>query len=233
MPDPEPIKRIRAALERAGDIDLHHNRIEITHNGAIHLEGEVDTIVVKRRAAQVARQAAAGVPVQDRLLLRTQMNRTGAALQQATLEALMAESAFRDFAIRTAGTGPSERRDWIDVEVEDNRVRLHGEANSLSHRRLAEVIAWWVPGTADVDNRIHVQPPQQDTDDEISDVVRLVFDKDPSLDAQQIQVRTRAGTVRLQGVVSSEVNRRIASYDCWYIPGVHNVENELQVRSRS
>lgn len=233
MPDPEPIKRIRAALERTSDIDLHHNRIEISHNGTLRLEGEVATIVAKRRAAQVVRQAAEGMPVEDRLLLRTQTNRAGAALLQATLEALSSEPVFRDFAIRAAGAGPSDRRDWIDVEVEDSRVRLHGEANSLSHRRLAEVIAWWVPGTADVDNRIHVQPPQQDTDDEISDAIRLVFDKDPSLDAQQIQVMTRAGTVRLQGVVSSEVNRRIASYDCWYVPGVHQVENELQVRPRS
>lgn len=233
MPEPESIKRIRAALERDRDIDLHHNKIDISQNGSLRLEGEVDTIITKRRAMQVARAAAEGATVEDRLLLHTELKRQGPALQQAALDALTREPVFRDFVIRAKGTDQPASHDWIEVSVQGNRVRLDGEVFSLSHRRLAEVIVWWVPGTADVDNRLHVQPQQQDTDDEISDAIRLVFGKDPSLDAEQIQIMTRDGAVHLQGVVSSEVNRRIASYDCWYIPGVHSVINDLQVRPNS
>lgn len=230
MPDSELIKRIGAAFERADEIDLHHNRIEIVQNDTLRLEGEVENIMVKRRAAQLARQIANGATVEDRLLLRVEKHRTGEALQQAVTEALMSEPAFRNFRFLTDDTNSLDRNDWVGIKIDDSRVQLRGQVNSLSHRRLAEVIAWWVPGTADVENRIHVQPPQQDSDNEISDIIRLVFEKDPSLDAQQIRIRTRQGAVHLEGVVSSEVNRRIASYDCWYIPGVHQVKNMLQVR---
>jgi osmotically-inducible protein OsmY len=231
MADTATVKKIRAALERAADVDLHHNRIEVTGGNYIRLEGEVNNIIVKRRAYQVARQAADGTDVQDNLLVRVERERTGQALLQAVVDTLAGESVFRDFSIRVRrGDPPPEDRNWIEVEVEGSRVRLYGSVWSLSHRRMAEVLAWWVPGTADVDNRIHVLPAENDNDAEITDAIRLIFDKDPSLDGQQIHIRTHDGEVFLEGSVTSDVNRRIADYDCWYIPGVHRVHNNLQVR---
>jgi osmotically-inducible protein OsmY len=231
MADSATIRKIRAALERAGDVDLHHNRIEVIGGSSIRLEGEVNNIIVKRRAIQVARQAIDGADVEDNLLVRVERQRTGEELLQAVLNALACESVFRESFIRARrGEPPPEGRDWIEVEVEGGRVRLYGSVWSLSHRRLAEVLAWWVPGTADVDNRIRVQPAERDNDAEITDAIRLVFDMDPSLDAQQIHVTTRNREVYLEGAVTSDVNRRVADYDCWYIPGVHNVRNNLQVR---
>lgn len=230
MADSATETKIRAALERAVDIDLHHNRIEVVGGSNIRLEGEVSNIAIKRRALQIAREIAGG-KVEDRLLLRVERNRVDDELLQAVLHALTSEPVFRDFIIRARQSDAKpEERDWIEAEVDGPRVRLYGQAWSLSHRRLAEVLAWWVPGTADVDNRIRVQPAEQDNDDEISDAVRLVLDKDPSLDAEQIRIITRNGEVYLQGTVTSDVNRRMADYDCWYIPGVHKVHNDLQVR---
>lgn len=231
MADSATAARIKAALERAADIDLHHNRIDVIGGSDIRLEGEVSNIAVKRRALQIARELANG-KVEDRLLLRVERKRVDSELLQAVLDALTSEPVFRDFVIRPRqGDAPPEQRDWIEVDVDGPRVRLYGQAWSLSHRRLAEVLAWWVPGTADVDNRIRVQPAEQDNDAEISDAVRLVLDKDPSLDAEQIRITTRNGEVYLQGTVTSDVNRRMVDYDCWYIPGVHKVHNDLQVRS--
>lgn len=233
MPDSATTKKIRAALERARDVDLHHNRIDISGGETIRLEGEVDNIAVKRRAYQIARETADGISVEDRLLLRVQRERTGNELLQAVVDALANEPVYRDFVISSRPDELPEDRDAIAVEVQDSRVWLYGQANSLSHRRLAEVIAWWVPGTADVENRIRVQPPQQDGDEEITDIVRLIFDKDPTLDAQHIQIATHNRVVTLTGTVSSEANRHIADHNCWYIPGVHQVQNKLQVRPRS
>lgn len=232
MAESATVRSIRAALERANDVDLHHNRIEVIGGNNIRLEGEVNNIVVKRRALQVARQACNGLDIEDNLLVHVERERTGQALLQAVVDALAGEPVFREFAVRArrGEPPPADGRNWIEVEVDVGRVRLYGEVWSLSHRRIAEVLAWWVPGTADVDNRIHVQPPEHDNDSEITDAVRLVFDKDPSLDAQQIYIRTNNGEVHLEGSVTSEVNRRIADYDCWYIPGVHKVHNKLEVR---
>ncbi|HEX5515083.1 MAG TPA: BON domain-containing protein, partial [Gammaproteobacteria bacterium] len=192
-----------------------------------------DNIAVKRRAYQIAREVAGDANVEDRLLLRVQRERTGDALLQAVIDALATDPVYRDFVISTRRDELPTDRDAIAVEVQDSQVRLYGQANSLSHRRLAEVTVWWVPGTADVENRIRVQPPQRDSDEEITEIVRLVFDKDPTLDAQNIQITTRDRVVTLAGVVNSEAHLHIAEQDCWYIPGVHQVQNQLQIRPRS
>lgn len=226
------VRAVRAALEHEPDVNLHRDQIAISADGVIRLEGEVENIMVKRRALQIARRAADGLPVEDRLRLRVRFDRDGDELLQAVLRTLTEEPVFQGFAIGAGGGQPPPRdqKDWLRAEVDGNLVRLHGVAWSLSHRRMAEVLAWWVPGTADVDNRIRVQPAEQDTDDELTDAIRLVFDKDPSLDAQKIHVSTHDGEVTLEGDVTSEENRRIAAFDCWYIPGVHTVRNTLEIR---
>lgn len=140
MPDSPIARRIRAALEQAEDVDLHHNRIELQVGEVIRLEGEVDNIAVKRRARQIAQAIAGSTPVEDRLMLRVETRRGDDQLRQAVLEALMTEPAFRDYAVGERADGPpddGEERYGIAVEVSASRVRLHGRANSPSHRRLA------------------------------------------------------------------------------------------------
>jgi osmotically-inducible protein OsmY len=44
----------------------------------------------------------------------------------------------------------------IVVEVKDGVVTLNGEVPSLTHKRLAGVLAWWVPGVKSVVNRVEV-----------------------------------------------------------------------------
>jgi osmotically-inducible protein OsmY len=110
-------------------------------------------------------------------------------------------------------------------------VTLAGTVESLTHRRLADVLAWWTPGTCGVRNLIHVAPDEQDTDDEVSDALRIVLDKDPWLDAATITVSVKDRTVTLKGVVSGQEHRRMAEQDAWYILGVHGVSNRLQVRA--
>lgn len=234
MADTELDKKVRAALEHDTDVNLHQSHIEVTARGTVRLSGQAEDIATKRRALLIAREAAQGHVVEDHILVRPQQERTGDELRASVLNALMQETTFRGFAVRARGEGAPlpDDQDWIEVEVAPDQatVTLHGRVWSLSHRRLAEVITWWTPGTADVDNRIHVQPAERDTDAEITDAVRLVFDKDPTLDVQQIHVKTEHAEVHLQGEVQSDAARKIAALDCWYIPGVHAVHNDLRVR---
>lgn len=234
MEDAALVRSIMAALERDTDVNLHRSEMEVIGAGVLRLTGEAEDIAVKRRALQIARRLAGERSVVDELVVRVQAPRTGDQLRQAVLDRLMQEPDFAGFAIRAHGEGapPALEQDRIEVRVDGGRVRLDGRVWSLSHRRLAEVLAWWTPGTADVDNRIRVEPAEQDSDDEISDAVRLVFERDRSFDAQQIRIETRDAEVRLQGTVPSAVSRKLAGLDCWYIPGVHAVRNELQVQPR-
>lgn len=225
---------IRAALERDPDIKQDRYPITVRVDDMVHLEGHVEDIVTKRKAMRVARQVADGPAViEDRLWVVATEQVTDDTLRDKALEALKDEPAFAGIDIRAGRLAPaSGDQDWIRVEVQRCCVRLTGEVNSLSHRRFAEVITWWVAGTCDVANHLHVRPAEEEHDDEISDAVRLVFDKEPALDAAQVSVTTRERKITLRGAVFSEEQKRIAAQDCWYIRGVHAVHNELQVMSR-
>ena len=138
------------------------------------------------------------------------------------------EPAFRDIRVYAGPATPAGAQ-WIMVSTVGCEVRLDGQVGSLSHRRLAEVIAWWIPGSCNIHNHLRVHPAEADNDDEISDVIRMVLEKDPLLHAENIHATTSQRTVVLDGYVHGEEQRRMAIYDCWYVPGVHDVRDRLRV----
>ncbi|MDN5870312.1 MAG: BON domain-containing protein [Nitrococcus sp.] len=220
--------RIQAALERDRAIDLRRYPIQVHHGDAVRLEGTVADIEVKRRAIQIAHRIAGNAGIDDRLRLDVARPRPNDELRQAVAGSLMQEPAFVELQLlEELPAHPAE--DWFHVSAHAGVVMLEGVVGSLSHRRLAEVLAWWTPGTADVDNRLHVQPPERDSDDEIADVIRIVLEKEPAFDIAQIQIEVDDRVVSLRGLVHSEEERRIAAWDCWCIPGVHDVLNQLEV----
>ncbi len=225
----ELVTVLLAALAQDGDINLHEYPIHVTCQATLRLEGEVANIIAKRKARRIALQLSGPTIIEDCLRLRPGERRTGKALLDAAVDALSQEPAFRDIHVRTAHTAPALADQWIGVGVDGCIIRLDGQVGSLSHRRLAEVIAWWVPGGCDVQNHLRVQPAEQDNDDEISDAIRLVLEKDPLLHAENISISTRERRVTLDGSVHSPEQKRMAVYDCWYIPGVHDVHDRLRV----
>ena len=228
MPQKDLVAALLAALEKDADINLHDSPIRVTYHSALRLEGEVANIIVKRKARRIAMQVSGLTEIEDHLLLRPGERRSGKALQDAALDALSQEPAFRDIAVRTAVDGAAGQ--CIAVTALDSVLRLEGQVGSLSHRRLAEVIAWWVPGSCDVHNHIRVRPAEKDNDDEITDAVLMVLEKDPMLHAETLTVHTREREVTLAGAVHSDEQRRMAIYDCWYVPGVHEVHDRMQVQ---
>ena len=109
-------------------------------------------------------------------------------------------------------------------------VTLDGRVPGLAHKRLAGVLAWWVPGVRDVVNGLEVVPPEADDDGEITDAVRIVLEKDPLVDASRIGVSSHDAVVTLRGTVRSEVERRMAEWDAWCVFGVDVVTCEIEVR---
>lgn len=232
MTKDKTVTAILAAMEREEGINLHEYPIRITHSDVLKLEGEVESIEAKRKALLLAARAVDGTNIEDCLRLTPGERRVGTALLNAVLAALMQEPAFAEIEVIGKEQAPLNGRARIAVSVDGCVVNLNGQVGSLSHRRLAEVITWWVPGCCDVKNCITVSPEEDETDDEISDAIRLVFDKEPSLNADEISISTHNSEVTLRGVVHSSEQRRIAGYDCWYVPGVNAVHNELQIRPR-
>ena len=241
MPSAEGIcQQIHAALEHEPRINLHRYPIHLhCEDGIVTVEGDVEHIIAKK----LALERAAAIPGVDGLVDRLRVVPTrpmgDGAIRDHVRDALLQEPAYATFAItiwekrqvdivRPASGTPFG---IIEVTVVDGVVSLDGAVPSLSHKRLASVLAWWVPGSRDVINGLAVEPPEEDTADEITDAVRLVLDKDPFVRADQIRVRTQGRVVTLEGVIPNSTIREMAEFDVWYVFGIDRVVNELQVQA--
>ncbi len=233
------IKTVRAAFERDRRINLHHYPIAMAfEDGALTLEGEVESIAAKKLAMELAIAVPGVSGIVDRLHVEPAERMTDGAILDAVRNALLQEPALETCTIRVKHKGRIdtvrearyEPHGVMEISVTDGVVLLDDHVVNLSQKRLAEVLAWWVPGSRDVVNGLEVSPPEDDTDDEVTDAVRLVLEKDPFVDAGQIRVSTRNFVVTLDGVVRSPGQKQMAEHDAWYVYGVDNVINRIEVR---
>jgi hypothetical protein len=225
MSNAEVEKKIRAALEHDTRINLHRDPVEIEYDGdVVTLAGEVSDLAAKRLALEHAARLPEVSAVVDRLRVRPGERMGDGAIAAHIERSLIEDSAVGGFNLRTrvgAKHGPKaepaafsrippeapmEGGDgeeglphppWIEVSVEDGVVTLDGDVPSLSHKRLAGVLAWWAPGSCDVVNGLAVEPDDDDTDEEILDALRIVLDKDPVVDATQISASCKNSVVTL------------------------------------
>ena len=241
MNDQEPVRKaLFAALEKEPRIDLRRDRIDIVldRGGVATLSGEVEDLGAKR----VACERAAALPgvngVVDRLRVRPASPMPDDAIATHLEQILVGDSDFDTCEIRrrtgsevvtVRGPVADGQGWWIELSVDDGVVTLAGEVPSLSHKRLAGVLAWWVPGTCDVLNRLGVRPDEQDTDDEILDALRIALEKDWLVDATQVNAACRDGVITLEGLVGSEAERNAAEFDAWALFAVDGVVNRLGV----
>jgi osmotically-inducible protein OsmY len=232
---------VLAALEREPAVNLHRWPVRIEYNvvnRALLLEGEVHNIVAKRRAYECASRVDGVDGIMDRLRVRPGAARGDGAIRTSITQAILDEPTLRDCALHAWHKGimetlraPPDGKDVIGVTVVDGVVELSGHVASLSHKRLAGALAWWAPGCRDVLNEMRVEPPEADNDGEIADALRLVLEKDPlMLHADDLGIGVRRNVVTLGGIVPTEEERRQAEYDAWYLVGVRDVVNRLEVR---
>jgi osmotically-inducible protein OsmY len=205
-------------------------------SGALAISGEVENVAVKKLLLERAAAHPGIEGIVDRLRVAPARHMGDGEIRDHLRDALLAEPAFVEVALyeiakeRTSAVRePARRRGDICIRVDDGVVTLDGNAPSLAHKRLAGVLAWWVPGTRDVVNGLDVSAPEEDSDDEITDAVRIALEKDPFVDASQVRVTTRNSVVTLDGIVPKEAEREIAEFDAWYVFGVDRVENRIEV----
>jgi osmotically-inducible protein OsmY len=233
----EVLNRVRAALVSEPRLDLHRFPIELSFaQGTLTLEGEVGDVAAKKLALERTAALPEVAVIIDRLRVQPAQRMGDGEIRDLVRDALLQEPAFADFAIRRrlgerveTVREPPEARSAIDLEVEDGVVTLNGQVPGLADKRLAGVLAWWVPGSRDVINGIAVEPPEDDSDEAILEAVRLVLEKDPFVDASQIRVGVKNALVRLTGLVPTEAEREMAEFDAWYVFGVDKVDNRIEV----
>jgi osmotically-inducible protein OsmY len=233
------IGEVMAALEREPKIDVHHYPISLDFDsGILTLEGQVKDIAAKKLALELGAARASVTGIIDRLKVAAAEPMTDEVILEHVRDALMQEPALGECALRLRHEDrvevirepPADSRGAIEIAVQAGDLLLEGQVPSLSHKRLAGVLAWWVPGTQNVLNCLIVEPSEVDSDDEIIDALRLVLEKDPFVNADQIRVRSDERTVTLEGLVSNETESEMAEHDAWYVFGVDRVLNRLEVQ---
>jgi osmotically-inducible protein OsmY len=207
-------------------------------DGTLLLEGEVGSIAAKKLALERAAAVPGVDSIVDRLRVAPAQRMGDKEIRAHVCDALLQEPAFREFAVTQrhadrweAVSQPAQASGSLDVEVADGVVTLNGTVPGLDYKRLAGVLAWWVPGSRDVVNGIVVDPPEDDSDEMMAEAVRLVLDKDPFVDVSQVRIAARNAAVTLHGLVRTEAERRMAESDAWYVFGVDKVINLIEVRA--
>ncbi len=234
----EILEEARARLRSVPGLEARHPEIRLAWDrGTLTIEGEVDGVATKKRVLR----AVASVPevgaVVDRLHVRPAVVMGDREIRDHVARAFVAEPAFAELAlfersgekVEPIRASPIDVRGRLEIEVRDGIVTLDGTVPGLDYKRLAGLLAWWVPGVRDVVNGIAVDPPEEDEDGAIADACRLALEKDPFLDASQIHVTVRDRRVKLTGVVPSEEQRRMAEADVWALFGVDEVTNQISV----
>lgn len=235
------LKSIRAAFECEPRINLHRHAIhfDLTDDGALILEGELDSVAAKKLALELAGAAPDVRGVVDRLHVAPAERRGDGAILDTLTSLLLGTRDLQNCALSALKQGQTltlqeargeDASGDILVSVKDGVVTLDGWVISLSHKRMAGVLAWWAPGCRDVVNALEVLPPEQDNDDEVSDALLLVLEMDPMIpNPGQIRVHTRNYVVTLDGLVATETEKNRAEQDAWCLFAVDKVINQLAV----
>jgi osmotically-inducible protein OsmY len=231
------IAQVRAALEKDLRINLHRHPIDLAFDaGDLVLSGEAETVAAKKLALQSASQIHGPRRVIDRLRVKPSDRLGDAEIRDHFSKLLLQEPALERCQVRASVAGEvnmfreiaGEPGFSILFEVLDGVITLNGNVPSLSHKRLAGLLAWWTPGCRDAINGLEEIPPEDDNDDELTDAVRLALEKDPFVDATEIRTTTNDAVVTLEGWVPNETAKQMAERDTWYVLGVKDVINQLQ-----
>ena len=231
--------KVRSALKselRLGP-SFHLKQILFEGDGSLLLEGDVPDLAAKKLALERAAAMPFVTGIVDRLHVVPASPMGDGEIRVHVRDALIGELAFERLDIREFDGGnwrlvrgaPLEKEGSIEVEAQEGIVTLNGRVAGLTSKRLAGVLAWWVPGVRDVVNGIEIDPPEEDSPDLIEEAVRVALEKDPLVNASQIRVGARNTIVRLTGAVGTAAERGAAERDAWCILGVDNVLNEIEV----
>ena len=232
------LEAVRQALRSEPRVKLESHPIHLAYDGDdLVMEGEVADIAAKKLALERAAAVQAGRGILDRLRVRPAERMADGHIRDLVCDALSAETTFADCAIRAwvkdrleTVQQPQAPVGLIEVKVADGVVTLDGDVPGLVQKRLAGVLAWWVPGSRDIVNGLGVTPPEEDNDGAVTDAVRIALEKDPFVNAEQIRVSAHDSVVTLTGLVPTESEREMAEFDAWYVFGVDRVVNQITVR---
>ncbi len=232
----EVVEEVAARLRKNPLVRLEEPPILAFEDGVLEVEGAAPDVRTKRRVIRSVTAVPGVARVVDRLRVRPTEPMGDGEVADHVTDAIAEDPVFAECTIRKRVRGDvrtvrdaTGARGDLTVAVEDGIVALEGEMPTRAHARLAAVLAWWVPGTQNVVDRLRVAS-EDDNDEELIDSIRTVFEKDPFIDASELRVQALSGVVTLTGVAANAAQREIAEHDAFFVPGVVDVINTVEVR---
>jgi len=200
-------------LEWDPQVDAAHIGVAVS-NGAVTLTGRASSYTEKLAALRAAERVHGVTAVADEI----EVQLPGASVRN---DAEIAEQIAQ--TLRWNPLVP----DTVRAEVRNGVVTLRGEVEWAHQREAAERAVRDITGVRAVTNLITVKPRVEAK--AVKERVAEMITRSASMDAEQIEVTTDDGTVRLKGRVHSLWEKRLAEQAAASAPGVARVENQLVV----
>jgi osmotically-inducible protein OsmY len=180
----------------------------VVSNGIAILDGKVDNLLARDRAAQIARAIQGVHDVRNRIEVARPIRPSWEIRNDVRL-ALSREKTL-DFS-------------KISTEVDKGYVILTGTVGSEHRRKLAESLARSVPGVAAVENEINVVSASPRTDEDIKADVLSLIRWDPQLATAHLTVAVSNGIVAVSGNVGNAAAKSHL-YQMTRLPGIADVD---------
>jgi osmotically-inducible protein OsmY len=184
-------------------------------NGIVTLSGAVPSYVMRTAAGHLAERVGGTRGVVQHLEVRVPHfhSRADADLAAAAANALRWDIEVPDEEVR-----PS---------VDNGHITLDGQVAWRYQLEAAERAVRHLAGVTGVTNNLRVAPTATvgDVRQHIADALR----RHAEIDARNITVETRDGTVTLRGTVHSLSERADARMAAWSAPGVRSVDDHLTI----
>ena len=184
------------------------HRLEIkTLEGIVTITGEIENLLAKHRAAEIA-STLRGVRAVVNNILVNPRPRPDQEIKKDIKSAFLNDPAI-------------ELSD-LEVELSNGIVTLSGIVQSRQERELAGEIAAGIKGVRDINNQIAIKYSLSRSDKEMEEDIRRRLKSDVWVDAGFIQVEVTDGQAVLSGLVGSLAEKRSARSDAW-VAGVTDV----------
>ena len=187
----------------------------VVEEGVVTLTGFVDDYS-KKSAAEKAVKKVKGV----KAIAEDIQVRYGSSYQKTDKE--IAKAVVNTFEWNTA----IQEKD-IEIKVDDGWVWLSGEVQWGFQKNVAKRVVEKLYGVKGVINNINIKQAVAPTD--LKEKISKAFERLADVDAHNISVYVEGSTVKLKGKVHSLYEKDEARRTAYCAPGVHRVENDLEV----
>lgn len=184
-------------------------------DGVVTISGIVDSYA-KKVAAEKAATRVSGVKAlaEDiEVKISGTGKRTDTEIAEAVLNALKWHSAMQENKIK--------------VKVDNGWVTLEGEVEWEFQRSGARLMVEDLQGVTGIINNIRIVSKILATD--IKEKISSAFQRNATIDADQIKIKVDGHKVVLTGKVRSWVEKNDAENAAWLAPGINTVDNKIEI----